>query len=152
MQTHFLISHFRHIQAEEKLEHREEDQENLEEYARANLRHVESGSIRRKRLRETAEDPYIRHPSDPNFRLGLYFAQHPFITYLARSPAFSGQVGLYRRMPELTDGFGMQNGSTADELLQTIDNDQTRLWDPTALLEKLYRVCKFFDKFKKILD
>lgn len=136
----FLANHsnFRRTKLPEKTFEKSEEQEN-----RANLRHVESGSIRRKRLRE--EDAYIRHPSDPNFRLGLYFAQYPFITYLARSPAFRGQYNFYRRMPELEDGFSIQNGGqTADELLQTVDNDQTIHWDPTALLEKLYKVIKFF--------
>jgi hypothetical protein len=136
---------FRHTTLPEKSLEESEEQEN-----RANLRHVESGSIRRKRHRE--EDAYIRHPSDPNFRLGLYFAHYPFITYLARSPAFRGQYRFYRKMPELEDGFSIQNGGqTADELLQTLDNDQTRHWDPTALLEKLYKVIKFFKKFSFFL-
>jgi hypothetical protein len=46
-------------------------------------------------------------------------------------------------MPEFTDGFVMQNGASSDELLQAVDNEHTRLWDPTALLENMYKVSSF---------
>jgi hypothetical protein len=134
---------FRHVTPPPE-EESEEEQENRVDFALFNLRHVESGSLRRKRLRERDDsDPYVRHPSAPNFQPGLHFGQRPFLTYLARAPPFRGLHRYYNPMPELVDGLpAMQNGGAqaADELLQAVDTEQSSHWDPTALLEKMYKV------------
>ncbi|KAI6217973.1 hypothetical protein M3Y99_01738700 [Aphelenchoides fujianensis] len=135
----------RHVELPEERAEREsaavsdEEQENRAQFARPHLRHVESGSLRRKRRLD--HDPYIRHPTEPDFEPGLHFPKRRFLTYLLRAPPFRGRPRYYNRMPDLTDGLQFMNGAPIhDELLEAIDNEHTAHVDPTALLQKMYTI------------
>ncbi|KAI6207132.1 hypothetical protein M3Y94_00994900 [Aphelenchoides besseyi] len=146
-ELHRAVHGLRHVEppkaaTERSAVHSDEERENREEFARVQLRHVESGSLRRKRRLEHREtDPYIRHPTEPDFVPGLHFPKRRFLTYLLRAPPIRGRARYYNKMPELTDGLQFMNGVVvADELLDAIDNEQTAHIDPTSLLHKMYTV------------
>ncbi|CAD5221417.1 unnamed protein product [Bursaphelenchus okinawaensis] len=105
------------------------------------LRHVvENGSTRRKRRLSALKrrDPYVRHPSDSDFKFGLHFGSNPYLIYLARQPYIRGRF--YRRMAELKDELPLGNVNGVESLENTVDTEQTALWDPTQLLKKQYYV------------
>ncbi|KAI6181302.1 hypothetical protein M3Y98_00814600 [Aphelenchoides besseyi] len=146
-EIHRAVHGLRHVEppkaaTERTAVHSDEERENRDEFARVQLRHVESGSLRRKRRLEHREsDPYIRHPTEPDFVPGLHFPKRRFLTYLLRAPPIRGRARYYNKMPELTDGLQFMNGVVvADELLDAVDNEQTAHIDPTSLLQKMYTV------------
>ncbi|CAD5227523.1 unnamed protein product [Bursaphelenchus xylophilus] len=131
----------RHVRSSEKLPPRDEDFE--VPFSQVLLRHVaENGSVRRKRRLASFKrrDPYVRRPSEPDFTFGLHFGSHPFLIYLARQPFIRGHF--YRRMAELRDELPIGNGKgpNSEALENTVDTEQSALWNPAELLRRQYHV------------